>query len=121
MCGVSFRWGFVVQSYYRMEKQLISSCLIYKNIRHYKCSDTHNKGEIDMSTVRNAKGSVRAFILEALKNGQDERVIFADICLQKGLKPGNAKLHIKKAKAQFAMQVVTASAKTRKTAQQAVA
>lgn len=71
-----------------------------------------------MRTVRNAKGSVRAYILEALKSGQDEKAIFSALCEQKGLKSGNAKLHIKKAKAQFTMQVVTAaSARKTKTAQ----
>jgi hypothetical protein len=71
-----------------------------------------------MRTVRNAKGSVRAFILEALKSGQDEKAIFSALCEQKGLKSGNAKLHIKKAKAQFSMQVVTAAAARKtKTAQ----
>ena len=74
-----------------------------------------------MRTVRNAKGSVRAFILEALKAGTDEKVIFSDLCHQKGLKTGNAKLHIKKAKAQFAMQVVTAVAKRKTTSQQVAA
>ena len=74
-----------------------------------------------MRTVRNAKGSVRSFILGALKLGSDEKTIFTDLTEQMGLKPGNAKLHIKKAKAQFAMQVVTAAAKTRKTSQQVAA
>ena len=74
-----------------------------------------------MRTVRNAKGSVRAFILEALKAGTDEKVIFSDLCHQKGLKTGNAKLHIKKAKAQFTMEVVSGVAKTRKTTQQVAA
>jgi hypothetical protein len=71
-----------------------------------------------MRTVRNAKGSVRAFILEALKSGVDEQGILASLTGGMGLKSGNAKLHIKKAKAQFAMQVVTAaSARKTKTAQ----
>ena len=71
-----------------------------------------------MRTVRNAKGSVRAFILDALKTGVDEGSIFDALCSEKGLKTGNAKLHIKKAKAQFSMQVVTAAAARKtKTAQ----
>ena len=74
-----------------------------------------------MRTVRNAKGSVRAFILDALKTGVDEGSIFDALCSEKGLKTGNAKLHIKKAKVQFATQVVTAAAKTRKVAQQVAA
>ena len=72
-----------------------------------------------MRTVRNAKGSVRAFILEALKSGQDEKAIFSALCEQKGLKSGNAKLHIKKAKAQFVAMVNTASAAKRSKAQPA--
>ena len=74
-----------------------------------------------MRTVRNAKGSVRSFILGALKLGSDEKVIFSDLCHMKGLKTGNAKLHIKKAKAQFAMEVVTAAAKRKTTSQQVAA
>ena len=68
--------------------------------------------------MRNAKGTVRAYILEALKSGVNEKDIFSNLTSEKGLKSGNAKLHIKKAKAQFTMQVVTAaSARKTKTAQ----
>ena len=74
-----------------------------------------------MRNIRNAKGSVRSFILGALKLGSDEKTIFSDLTGQMGLKPGNAKLHIKKAKAQFAMEVVSGVAKTRKTTSQQVA
>lgn len=66
-----------------------------------------------MRTVRNAKGSVRSFILGALKLGSDEKTIFNDLTEQMGLKPGNAKLHIKKAKAQFTVEAMTASAATK--------
>jgi len=66
-----------------------------------------------MRTVRNAKGSVRSFILGALKLGTDEKTIFSDLTGQMGLKPGNAKLHIKKAKAQFTVEAMTASAATK--------
>ena len=66
-----------------------------------------------MRTVRNAKGSVRAYILEALKQGVDEKAIFATLTEGKGLKSGNAKLHIKKAKAQFTVEAMTASAATK--------
>ena len=65
--------------------------------------------------MRNAKGTVRSFILEALKSGDNDSVIFSELVDRKGLKPGNAKLHIKKAKAQFTAQVVTASAAKGKT------
>ena len=68
--------------------------------------------------MRNAKGTVRAYILEALKSGVNEKDIFSNLTSEKGLKSGNAKLHIKKAKAQFTMQVVTAaSARKSKSAQ----
>lgn len=71
--------------------------------------------------MRNAKGTVRSFILEALKSGQDEKAIFSDLTGKMGLKAGNAKLHIKKAKAQFTVMAMTASAgtKSRKVAQAA--
>ena len=59
--------------------------------------------------MRSAKGSVRAFILETLKQGKDEKDIFSTLTLVMGLKPGNAKLHIKKAKAQFTVMAMTAS------------
>ena len=68
--------------------------------------------------MRNAKGTVRAYILEALKSGVNEKDILSSLTGEKGLKSGNAKLHIKKAKAQFTMQVVTAaSARKSKSAQ----
>ena len=68
--------------------------------------------------MRNAKGTVRAYILDALKSGVVEKDIFTSLTSEKGLKSGNAKLHIKKAKAQFTMQVVTAaSARKSKPAQ----
>ena len=68
--------------------------------------------------MRNAKGTVRAYILEALKSGVNEKDIFSNLTSEKGLKSGNAKLHIKTAKAQFTMQVVTAaSARKSKSAQ----
>ena len=63
--------------------------------------------------MRNAKGTVRAYILEALKSGVNEKDIFSNLTSEKGLKSGNAKLHIKKAKAQFTAMVVTASAATK--------
>ena len=72
--------------------------------------------------MRNAKGTVRAYILDALKSGVNEKDIFSNLTSEKGLKSGNAKLHIKKAKAQFTMQVVNAaSARKTKPAQQVAA
>ena len=68
--------------------------------------------------MRNAKGTVRAYILDALKSGVNEKDIFSNLTSEKGLKSGNAKLHIKKAKAQFSAMVVTAaSARKSKSAQ----
>jgi hypothetical protein len=64
--------------------------------------------------MRSAKGTVRSFILDALKAGTGVDLIFSDLCHQKGLKPGNAKLHIKKAKAQFEASIEVAVVEKRK-------
>lgn len=63
--------------------------------------------------MRNAKGTVRSYILEALKSGVVEKDILNALMTEKGLKPGNAKLHVKKAKAQFTVQAMTASTATK--------
>lgn len=70
--------------------------------------------------MRNAKGTVRSFILDALKAGAKEDVIFSDLCYQKGLKPGNAKLHIKKAKAQFEAMIEVAVVEKKRSRPKAV-
>lgn len=51
--------------------------------------------------MRNAKGTVRAFVMEMLRKGEAEDVILSELCHKLGLKVGNAKLHVKKAKAQY--------------------
>jgi len=53
-----------------------------------------------MTVVKSPKGSVRSFLLNELANGVELPTILLSLN-EKGLKPGNAKLHLKKAMAQF--------------------
>ena len=51
--------------------------------------------------MKNAKGTVRSFTVSLLYKGEEDSVILSELCHVKGLKLPNAKLHLKKAKAQY--------------------
>jgi hypothetical protein len=63
-----------------------------------------SNGEIQM---RSAKGSIRRYVMDYIRKGAEDDFILAGLCHQKGLKIGNAKLHLKKAKAQHAEETRT--------------
>jgi len=50
--------------------------------------------------MKNAKGTVRSFVMNMVRKGEVDEVILSELCHVKGLKLPNAKLHLKKAKAQ---------------------
>lgn len=50
--------------------------------------------------MKNAKGTVRSFVMNMLRNSESDEMILSELCHAKGLKVSNAKLHLKKAKAQ---------------------
>ena len=57
--------------------------------------------------MRSPKGSIRSYIMDYIRKGAEDDFILAGLCHEKGLKVGNAKLHIKKAKAQHAEETRT--------------
>ena len=67
-----------------------------------------------MTVVKSPKGSVRSFLLNELANGVELPAILLSLN-EKGLKPGNAKLHLKKAMAQFKSGGISAVNKEKKT------
>ena len=57
--------------------------------------------------MRSPKGSVRRYVMDYIRKGAEDDFILAQLCHEKGLKLVNAKLHIKKAKAQHAEETRT--------------
>ena len=57
--------------------------------------------------MRHAKNQVRNFVMGSLRQKDTDEVILSELCHKLGLKIGNAKLHLKKAKAQYAEETRT--------------
>jgi len=57
--------------------------------------------------MRHKRNEVRNFIMSSLRKGDTYEVILFELCHKLGLKIGNAKLHLKKAKAQHAEETRT--------------
>lgn len=58
--------------------------------------------------MKHAKGTVRAFVMKAIRNGDTDFMIVLELCgAEWGLKGPNAKLHVKKGRAQHAEETRT--------------
>lgn len=68
--------------------------------------------------MKHAKGTVRAFILSKMRLGETDFMIVLDLCgTEWNLKGANAKLHVKKARAQYIEETRTIIVKNLMTGQ----